>query len=99
MVGPSSACAASANTMRLRSIVTANGPSVARLHSTPLRMLRRGDVKGRQACPGAPWAIKVEDVAVFAPRKRSAGPVTPNPAQPTFEFQRDKRMRIMAHDC
>jgi hypothetical protein len=34
-----------------------------------------------------PWAIKVEDVAVFAVRKRSVGPVTPNPAQPTFEFQ------------
>lgn len=41
----------------------ANGLSVARLHSTPLlgpsafakmtalRMLRRGDVKGRQVCP------------------------------------------------
>src|SRR4030088_2467724 len=54
---------------------------------TALRMLRRGDVKGRQVCPGAPWAIKVEDVAVFAARKRSVGPVTPNPAQPTFEFQ------------
>ena len=54
---------------------------------TALRMLRRGDVKGRQVCPGAPWAIKVEDVAVLAARKRSVGPVTPNPAQPTFEFQ------------
>jgi DNA invertase Pin-like site-specific DNA recombinase len=54
---------------------------------TALRMLRRGDVKGRQVCPSAPWAIKLEDVAVFAARKRSVGPVTPNPAQPTFEFQ------------
>ena len=54
---------------------------------TALRMLRRRDVKGRQVCPGAPWAIKVEDLAVFAARKRSVGPVTPNPAQPTFEFQ------------
>jgi hypothetical protein len=54
---------------------------------TALRMLRRGDVKGRQVCAGAPWVIKAEDVAAFAARKRSAGPVTPNPAQPTFEFQ------------
>ena len=54
---------------------------------TALRMLRRGDVKGRQVCAGAPWVIKVEDVAVFSARKLLPGPVTPNPAQQTFEFQ------------
>ena len=54
---------------------------------TALRMLRRGDVKGRQVCAGAPWVIKVEDVSAFAGRKRLPGPVTPNPAQQTFEFQ------------
>jgi len=54
---------------------------------TALRMLRRGDVKGRQVCAGAPWVIKVEDVSAFASRKRLPGPVTPNPAQQTFEFQ------------
>ena len=26
-------------------------------------MIRRGDVKGRQVCKGAPWVIKAEDVA------------------------------------
>ena len=30
---------------------------------TALRMIRRGDVKGRQVCKGAPWVIKAEDVA------------------------------------
>lgn len=54
---------------------------------TALRMIRRGDVKGRQVCKGAPWVIKAEDVAAFSARKRSPGSVTPNPAQQTFEFQ------------
>src|SRR5215472_4008185 len=54
---------------------------------TALRMIRRGDIKGRQVCPGAPWVIKAEDVAAFAARKQSSAPVTPNPEQQTFEFQ------------
>ena len=54
---------------------------------TALRMIRRGDIKGRQVCPGAPWVIKAEDVAAFAARKQSSAPVTPNPAQQAFEFQ------------
>jgi DNA invertase Pin-like site-specific DNA recombinase len=54
---------------------------------TALRMIRRGDLKGRQACKGAPWVIKAEDVAAFGARKRSTGPVTSNPTQQTFEFQ------------
>jgi DNA invertase Pin-like site-specific DNA recombinase len=54
---------------------------------TALRMLRRGDVKGRQLCAGAPWVIKAKDVAAFAARKRAPTPVTANPAQQTFEFQ------------
>jgi hypothetical protein len=28
---------------------------------TALRMLRRGDIKGRQVCPGAPWVIKTAE--------------------------------------
>jgi len=54
---------------------------------TALRMVRRGDIKGRQVCTAAPWVIKAEDVAAFAARKRSSAPVTPNPAQQAFEFQ------------
>ena len=54
---------------------------------TALRMIRRGDVKGQQVCKGAPWVIKVEDVAAFDVQKRSSGSVTPNPAQQTFVFQ------------
>jgi hypothetical protein len=29
---------------------------------TALRMLRRGDIKGRQVCPDAPWVIKAADL-------------------------------------
>jgi DNA invertase Pin-like site-specific DNA recombinase len=54
---------------------------------TALRMIRRGDIKARQVCAGAPWVIKAEDVAAFAARNRSSAPVTPNPAQQAFEFQ------------
>jgi hypothetical protein len=54
---------------------------------TALRMVRRGDLKGRQACKGAPWVIKAEDVTAFGARKRSTGPVTSNPTQQTFGFQ------------
>jgi DNA invertase Pin-like site-specific DNA recombinase len=54
---------------------------------TALRMIRRGDLKGRQACKGAPWVIKAEDVAAFGSRRPSTGPVTPNPAQQILEFQ------------
>jgi DNA invertase Pin-like site-specific DNA recombinase len=54
---------------------------------TALRMIRRGDLKGRQACKGAPWVIKAEDVAAFGSRSPSTAPVTPNPAQQIFEFQ------------
>jgi DNA invertase Pin-like site-specific DNA recombinase len=54
---------------------------------TALRMLRRGDLIGRQVCAGAPWAIKAEAVAPFAARQRSIAPVTQNPDQQTFEFQ------------
>jgi hypothetical protein len=50
-------------------------------------MIRRGHLKGRQACKGAPWVIKAEDAATFAALKRSPEPVTPNPAQQTFDFQ------------
>ena len=32
---------------------------------TALRMLRRGEIKARRACTGAPWVIKAEDVAGF----------------------------------
>ncbi|HKF11414.1 MAG TPA: serine recombinase, partial [Xanthobacteraceae bacterium] len=54
---------------------------------TALRMLRRGDIKGRQVCPGAPWVIKTADLTGFIGRKRSAPPLTPNPDQQTFDFQ------------
>jgi hypothetical protein len=57
---------------------------------TALRMIRRGDLKGRQACKGAPWVIKAQDLAAFGVRKRSTGPVTPNPTQQILEFQRDR---------
>jgi len=54
---------------------------------TALRMLRRGDIKGRQVCPGAPWAIRTADLVGFTDRKRSNRPLTPNPDQRAFDFQ------------
>ena len=54
---------------------------------TALRMLRRGEIKGRQVCPGAPWAIKAADLAGFTGRVRSKPPLTPSPDQQTFAFQ------------
>ena len=32
---------------------------------TALRMLRRGDIKGGQVCPGAPWVIKAADLTNY----------------------------------
>jgi hypothetical protein len=54
---------------------------------TALRMLRRGDIKGRQVCPGAPWVIKLADLTGFTGRKRSDLPLTPNPDQRVFDIQ------------
>src|SRR5215471_14964846 len=54
---------------------------------TALRMIQRGDLKGRQLCRGAPWVIKAEDVAVFAEATLVSMSLTANPAQPSFDFQ------------
>lgn len=54
---------------------------------TALRMIRRGDLEGRQACKGAPWVIKAEDVAAFGSQNPSTDPVTPKSAQQILEFQ------------
>ena len=54
---------------------------------TALRMLRRGDIKGRQACPGAPWVIKVADLAGFTGKTGAAPPLTPTAKQQAFDFQ------------
>jgi hypothetical protein len=54
---------------------------------TALRMLRRGNIKGRQVCPGAPWVIKAADLAAFTGRHSPSRPLTPNGAQRTFDFQ------------
>jgi len=45
---------------------------------TALRMLRRGDIKGRQACAGAPWVIRAGALAGFAKGKRRKPPLTPD---------------------
>jgi hypothetical protein len=54
---------------------------------TALRMLRRGDIKGRQACAGAPWVIRAEDLAGFAKGKRRKSPLTQNATQHVLDFQ------------
>jgi hypothetical protein len=54
---------------------------------TALRMLRRGDIKGRQVCPGAPWVIRTADLVGFTDRKRSKPPLTLSPDQRALDFQ------------
>ena len=54
---------------------------------TALRMIRRGIVKGRQVCRGAPWVIKAEDVAAYRAQNGSQRPLTANPVQQGFDFQ------------
>jgi DNA invertase Pin-like site-specific DNA recombinase len=54
---------------------------------TALRMIRRGDLKGRQLCRGAPWVIRSKDVAVFGGEKRDSRSLTANPAQRSFDLQ------------
>jgi Recombinase zinc beta ribbon domain/Helix-turn-helix domain len=54
---------------------------------TALRMVRRGIIKGRQLCRGAPWVIKVEDVAAYRKQKPSRRSLTSDPAQQSFGFQ------------
>jgi DNA invertase Pin-like site-specific DNA recombinase len=54
---------------------------------TALRMIRRGDLKGRQLCRGAPWVIRTEDVAVFGSEKRASRSLTANPEQRSFDLQ------------
>jgi DNA invertase Pin-like site-specific DNA recombinase len=54
---------------------------------TALRMLRRGEIKGQQACAGAPWVIKADDLAGLTSAKRQNSPLTPDAAQQVFDFQ------------
>ena len=54
---------------------------------TALRMVRRGIIKGRQLCRGAPWVIKVEDMAAYREQKPSRRSLTSDPTQPSFMFQ------------
>jgi hypothetical protein len=54
---------------------------------TALRMLRRGEIKGRQACAGAPWVIRSDDLAGFAKGKRRKPPLTQNATQHVLDFQ------------
>jgi hypothetical protein len=43
--------------------------------------------KGRQACEGAPWAFKAEDVAAYRAQNAPRRPLTADPAQQRFDFQ------------
>ena len=54
---------------------------------TALRMIRRGDLKGRQLCRGAPWVIRTQDMAVFGSEKRASRSLTANRAQRSFDLQ------------
>jgi DNA invertase Pin-like site-specific DNA recombinase len=54
---------------------------------TALRMARLGIIKGRQVCPGAPWAFKAADIAAYRAQNAAHRPLTADPAQQRFDFQ------------
>ena len=54
---------------------------------TALRMIRPGIIKGRQLCRGAPWVIKVEDMAAYRERKPSRRSLPSDSTQQSFWFQ------------
>ena len=54
---------------------------------TALRMIRRGIIKGRQLCKGAPWVIKAADVGADRSRDASQRSLPSNPAQQSLLFQ------------
>jgi len=54
---------------------------------TALRMVRRGIVKGRQVCRGAPWAIEAKDVAAYRARNEPRRPLPADSAQGCLNFQ------------
>ena len=54
---------------------------------TALRMVRRGIIKGRQPCSGAPWVIKAEDLAAYREQSASRHSLTSDPTQQSFQFQ------------
>src|SRR6266446_116572 len=54
---------------------------------TALRMIRRGIIKGRQLCRGAPWVINAEDMAAYREQNASQRPLTPDLPQQSFQFQ------------
>ena len=51
---------------------------------TVLRLIRAGTLKARQACKGAPWVIKTQDLE--AVKNARGRPVTSNPDQKAMEF-------------
>ena len=54
---------------------------------TALRVVRRGIIKGRQLCGGAPWVIKAEDLAVYRAQNPSRHSLTSNSAHQNLQFQ------------
>src|SRR6476661_393986 len=58
---------------------------------TALRMARLGIIKGRQVCRGAPWAFKAADIAAYRAQNAAHRPLTADPAQQRFDFQRHRR--------
>ncbi len=54
---------------------------------TVLRRIRRGVLKARQLCKGAPWVIKADDVATQRAPDRSQGSLTLSSSQQIFQFQ------------
>ena len=69
--------------MTLEAVAQIMGVSIM----TALRMVRRGIIKGRQPCRGAPWVIRGEDMAVYRKQKPTRHPLTSDSSQQSLQFQ------------
>ena len=69
--------------MTLEAVAQIMGVSVM----TALRMVRRGKIKGRQLCRGAPWVIEAQELAAYCERNAPRCPPTSDPAQQSLQLQ------------
>lgn len=56
-------------------------------YETALRLIRKGMIPATQACVGAPWVIRKEDLEAFQKAQPSQGPQTANPNQLSIDLQ------------
>ncbi len=56
-------------------------------YETALRWIRKGLIPAMQACAGAPWVIRKEDLEAFQKAQPTQSPQTANPSQLSIDLQ------------